>query len=185
MQIHSVSSTRAAALLGLLLMLASALPGFAQAPAAPPAGPTYPPALISLAEARVIIEAAVSYAREQNLRMAVVVVDQSGNVVSSDRMDSISFGNTPLAEGKAFASAVFRQTTESLADLAKTRPDRYFGIMNMYPGKVYLVGGGVPLAVDGQLVGAVGVAGLPQGVDEKAGRAGIAAWEKFRATMKK
>jgi uncharacterized protein GlcG (DUF336 family) len=46
------------------------------------------------------------------------------------------------------------------------------------------VGGGVPLVVN-QLVGDVGVAGLPEGVDEKAGRAGIAAWMKFRETMKK
>jgi uncharacterized protein GlcG (DUF336 family) len=35
------------------------------------------------------------------------------------------------------------------------------------------------------LVGAVGVAGLPQGVDEKAAEAGISAWNKFRASMKK
>jgi uncharacterized protein GlcG (DUF336 family) len=42
----------------------------------------------------------------------------------------------------------------------------------MYPGKIYLVGGGVPLAVDGVLVGGVGVAGLPEGVDEKSARAG-------------
>jgi len=54
----------------------------------------------------------------------------------------------------------------------------------MYPGKIYLVGGGVPLALDGRLVGAVGVAGLPEGVDEKAGRAGIAAWTKLRESMK-
>ena len=60
-----------------------------------------------------------------------------------------------------------------------------FPFRNMYPGKVYLVGGGVPLTVDGRLVGAVGVAGLPQGVDEKAARAGIAAWERFRQNMKK
>jgi Haem-degrading len=72
-----------------------------------------------------------------------------------------------------------------LGALHKTRPDRYFGIMNMYPGKIYLVGGGVPLAVDSQLVGGVGVAGLPEGVDEKSARAGIAAWMKLRETMKK
>jgi uncharacterized protein GlcG (DUF336 family) len=57
--------------------------------------------------------------------------------------------------------------------------------MNMYPGKVYLVGGGAPLILDGQFFGAVGVAGLPEGVDEKARRAGIEAWTKFRAAMKK
>jgi uncharacterized protein GlcG (DUF336 family) len=55
----------------------------------------------------------------------------------------------------------------------------------MYPGKIYLVGGGVPLAVDGQLVGGVGVAGLPEGVDEKSARAGMASWMKLRETMKK
>jgi len=43
----------------------------------------------------------------------------------------------------------------------------------------------VPLAVDGKLVGGVGVAGLHQFVDEKAARAGIAAWEKMRGTSKK
>jgi uncharacterized protein GlcG (DUF336 family) len=100
-------------------------------------------------------------------------------------MDGAGVQNVNFAEGKAYASAIFRQTTQALADVAKSRPDRYFGIMNMYPGKVYLVGGGVPLGLDGQFFGAVGVAGLPEGVDEKAGLAGIAAWTKFRDTMKK
>ena len=177
------SCRRALAVFALLLGVAAVRPASAQAPAAP--SPAAAPALISLAEARAIIEAAEAFAREQKSCMAAVVVDQSGNVVSSDRMDECSFGNTHLAESKAFASVVFRQTTEVLGELAKSRPDRYFGIMNMYPGRVYLVGGGEPLVVDGKVVGAVGVAGLPQGVDEKAGRAGIAAWEKLRASMKK
>jgi glc operon protein GlcG len=173
--------SRALASACLVLTLVSATAGYAQAPAPP----TVVWSLISLAEARVIIDAATAFARDQKMVMAVAVVDQAGNAVSVDRMDGSSFGNTHLAEGKAFASLVFRQTTEVLAGLAKDRPDRYFGIMNMYPGKVYLVGGGVPLVVDGRIVGAVGVAGLPQGVDEKAGRAGIEAWDKFRQNLKK
>jgi uncharacterized protein GlcG (DUF336 family) len=142
--------------------------------------PKAPVPSITLAEARVIIEGAVAYAREQNMRMAVVVVDAAGNVVSGDRMDGASLQNIRFAEGKAFASALYRQSTDDLAGLYKTRPDRYFGIVNMYPGKIYLVGGGVPLAVEDRLVGGVGVAGLPEGVDEKAVMAGIAAWMKFR-----
>ncbi len=171
------------AIFALLLLSAIARPALAQAPASPP--PAAAPALISLAEARAIIDGAVGFAREQHMVMAVVVIDQAGNVVSSDRMDGSSFSNMHLAEGKAFASVMFRATTEALGELAKMRPDRYFGIMNMYPGKVYLVGGGVPLVVDGRVVGAVGVAGLPQGVDERAGRAGIAAWDQLRASTKK
>jgi uncharacterized protein GlcG (DUF336 family) len=171
---------QALAIAGLsLLTIAST--SLAQAPTPAP----LTPAQISLAEARVIIEGAIAFARDANLRMSVVVLDQATNVVSSARMDGAGVQNIHFAEGKAYASAIFWQTTQTLADIAKTRPDRYFGIMNMYPGKVYLVGGGVPLGLEGQFFGAVGVAGLPEGVDEKAGLAGIAAWTKFRETMKR
>jgi uncharacterized protein GlcG (DUF336 family) len=174
----------AIAMLGLALL--SAAPAAAQGtpPAAPAPAIAYAPPSISLAEARAIIEGATAFAREANMRMAVVVADQAGNVVSADRMDGAALQNIRFAEGKAFASALYRQSTEAMGALYKTRPDRYFGIINMYPGKIYLVGGGVPLALDGRLVGAVGVAGLPEGVDEKAGRAGIAAWMKLRESMK-
>src|SRR5215510_14426412 len=129
--------------------------------------PDLPPPSISLAEARAIIEGAIAYSHGIKLAMAVSVVDAGANVVSSDRMDGAALQNIRFAEGKAFAAALYRQTTQALGELYKTRPDRYFGIVNMYPGKIYLVGGGVPLALDGVIIGAVGVAGLPEGVDEK------------------
>jgi glc operon protein GlcG len=143
--------------------------------------PVAAPALITLAEAQAIIDGAVAFSRERNMMMAVVVLDQSGYVVSSARMDGAPFRNTHFAEGKAFASAITGRTSEALGELANDRPDRYFGMMNMYPGKVYLAGGGVPLSVDGTIVGAVGVSGLPQGIDEMASRAGMTAWETHRA----
>ena len=172
------SSSLTITLAAISVLFASARLGVAQAP-------QLPPQLISAAEARAIIEGAIGYAREKNTRMAVVVVDHNGDVIAAERMDGGSGRNVRFAEGKAFASAAYRQPTQELADLYKTRPDRYFGIINMYGNKVYLVGGGVPLAVDGKLVGAVGVAGLPEGEDEKAGRAGIAAWDRMRATMRR
>jgi Haem degrading protein HbpS-like len=61
---------------------------------------------------RAIIEGVIAYAREANLRMAVAVVDHAGNVVSADRMDGASLQNIRFAEGKAFASALYRQTRE-------------------------------------------------------------------------
>ncbi len=146
--------------------------------------PDLPPPSISLAEARALIDGAIAYARDAKLSMAVAVVDAAGNVVSADRMDGAALQNIRFAKGKAFAAALYRQTTDELAALHKTRPDRFFGIMNMYPG-IYLVGGGLPLAIGGQLVGGVGVAGLPEGIDEKSAHAGIAAWMKLRATMNK
>ena len=147
--------------------------------------PLAPATALSLQEARVIIDGAVAFAREQKQRMTVVVLDEEGQLISADRMEGASFHPERFAKGKAFTSLILRDRTETAADLAKSRPDRYFGITGMYPGEVYLVGGGVPLAIGNRLVGAVGVAGLPQGVDEKAAEAGIAAWNKFRASMKK
>jgi uncharacterized protein GlcG (DUF336 family) len=177
------SSSPMVVILSLALLLSAGQGAVAQAPAPQPVRPNLVP-LISLAEARVIIDGAEAFARDGNLRAAVVVVDASGNLISADTMDGVRFNDLKGAEGKAFAAAIFREPTQGLSELAKTRPDRYFGIMNMYAGKVYLVGGGVPLAVDGKLVGGVGVAGLPEFVDEKAARAGIAAWDKFRAAVK-
>jgi uncharacterized protein GlcG (DUF336 family) len=165
------------AIVALVVLLAPA-----SAQQRPPAAPAQ---LLSLAEARAIVDGAIAYARGKNMRMGVAVVDVGGDLIAGDRMDGASSRNVRFAEAKAFASAMYRQTTEVLGALYKTRPDRYFGIMNMYGSKVYLVGGGVPIALDGKLVGAVGVAGLPQGEDEAAGRAGIAAWEKMRASVRK
>jgi uncharacterized protein GlcG (DUF336 family) len=161
----------------LLLMFAPVQPVLGQEPARP----LYAPALISLGDARVIIEGAIAFARERNLSMAVVVMDHAGNVVSSDRMDGAPFRNVHEAEGKAYASALYGRPTKELGEFEATRPDRYFGIINMYPGKVYLVGGGLPLVVDSTLVGAVGIAGLPQGVGELAGQAAILGWARSRA----
>jgi glc operon protein GlcG len=173
-------------ILALLFIFALA-PGFGRAaPVVPVPAPNasgLPPS-ITLAEARVIIDGAIAYAHDRNALMAVAVLDQAGNLVSSDRMDGVAFPNVQYAEGKAFAAAMSRQTTETLSQLAKDRPDRYFGIMNMWPGKVYLVGGGEPLVINGQLVGAVGVAGLAQYEDEAAGRAGMTAWEKTRTSRR-
>ena len=148
------------------------------APAA--AASKLPAPSISLAEARVILDSAVAFARERNLAMAAIVVDASGNPVASARMDGVPASYLQFAEGKAFAAAMLHQTTETLSGLATTRPDRFFGMLNMYPGKMYFDNGGEPLVVDGVVVGAVGVSGLPRKQDEPAGRAAIAAWEKMR-----
>jgi uncharacterized protein GlcG (DUF336 family) len=78
---------------------------------------------------------------------------------------------------------MYRTTSQAMSELYKTAPARYFGIMNSYGNKIYLVGGGIPLVVDGKLVGGVGIAGTNQ--DDTFAEAGIAAWEKVRASLRK
>jgi uncharacterized protein GlcG (DUF336 family) len=166
------------AILILALLLTDGLcrPGFAQAP-------SLPSQLISVAEAHAIIEGAVAAAREKNLRLGVVVLDTAGEMVAAERMDGAPGRNIVFAEGKAFASVMYRTTSQAMSELYKTAPARYFGIMNTYGSKIYLVGGGIPLVVDGKLVGGVGIAGTNQ--DDTFAQAGIAAWEKVRGSLRK
>ena len=165
---------------GLAMLVAAAPAQSAAPPPIPAPASSLPPPTITLADARAIIDGAIAYAREHNALMAVTVVDSAGNTVATERMDGVSPNNIQYAEGKAFAAAMQRQTTEQLSQLVKDRPDRYFGVMSMYPGRMYLVGGGEPLIVNGVMLGAVGVAGLAQYEDEAAGRAGMAAWQRLR-----
>jgi len=109
------------------------------------------------------------------------------NIVSSDRMDGAALQNIRFwPKGKAFASALYRQTTEALGELYKTAARPLFSASS-----ICILGRFISWAVEcrspsrGVLVGGVGVAGLPQGVDEKSAQAGIDAWMKFRATMKR
>ena len=168
-----------------VFVLSAATAGSTAEEAAPASPRVLSPSSISLTDARVIIEGSIAFARGQNMRMAVVVLDDGGYIVSVDRMDGTSFNSVNQAIGKAFTSVLYRRPSAEMAELAKTAPERFYGIMNMWPGKVYIVSGGLPLVVDGKLVGAVGISGLPSGVDEKAAKAGIAAWEKHRESAKK
>src|SRR5215472_14087900 len=163
------------AILVLALALAPAR-SFAQAP-------SLPEQLISLAEARVIMAGAIAAAVEKNARIGVVVLDATGEMLAAEHMDGAPGRNIMFAQGKAFGSVMYRTTSRALSEVYKSRPDRYFGIMDTYGNKIYMVEGGFPLVVDGKLVGAVGVAG--SNMDELYAQAGIAAWEKERARLRK
>jgi glc operon protein GlcG len=171
-----IRQTLAATALALGLGLGLGGAGLAQSPSLPAQS-------ISLADAQAIMDATIAYAKQKNLRLGVVVLDVTGEMVAGEHTDGAPGRNIMFAQGKAYAAVMYRTTTSKLGELYKTRPDRYFGILNMYGNKVYLVDGGVPIAVDGKLIGAVGVAGTP-GQDEECAQAGIAAWEKARAAKK-
>jgi glc operon protein GlcG len=177
MNVLRQSSWRAILILALFLTPLLGQASLAQAP-------ELPAQLISLAEAHAIIEGTTALAREKNARLGVVILDSaSGEMVAAEHMDGAPGRNIMFAQGKAFAAIMYRTTSQAMSELYKTAPARYFGIMNTYGNKVYLVGGGIPLVVDGKLVGAVGVAGTNQ--DDLFAQAGIAAWEKVRTNLRK
>lgn len=153
---------------------------FADAVAAQPEAQGATAPALTLAEARVIMEGAMAYARSLNQTISVAVLDAGGTLISQDRMDGGSMLGVRGAVGKAMAAIILRRPSADVVEWAQTEPDRYLSLLNVFPGQVYLTPGGVPLRVNGQIVGAVGVSGLARGVDDEAIEAGIRAWTAMR-----
>ncbi len=135
---------------------------------------------LTLQEARTIIDAGIARARELDQRVAIAVVDEAGNLISADRMDGAALYRERFAVGKAFAAVLMRMPTTEALKLQETQPERLSGALALFPGQLYFVSGGVPLKVDGRVVGGVGAGGGATGMDEKVCEAGIAAWEQAR-----
>jgi glc operon protein GlcG len=138
---------------------------------------------LSLGEARAIVDAAVAYVRAENGRTAIAVVDDHGDLLALDRMDGTSATFGKFAVGKARGAVALQAPTSDASDQFHTQPQRFFSALSMLNGEVLLIPGGIPLIVDGVVVGAVGSAGHGPNGDIPAVEAGIAAWQRYRQSM--
>lgn len=109
---------------------------------------------LSLEAANKIIAGAIAEARANNWLVDIAVDDDAGHLLSFQRMDGALIGSIEVAIGKARTASLFRRPTKVLEEAAKTRP----AIVTLPNG--VLLQGGVPVVVNGQTVGAVGVSGL-------------------------
>lgn len=122
-------------------------------------------AVLSLETCGRLIEAGIRRAHEIGVPMVLAVADESGNLIELRRMDNALIVSIALAPNKAFTAATVRMPTAALAGLAQPGAPLY-GIDANIPN-LTLVGGGLPLVVDGRVVGSVGVSGgsVEQDVD--------------------
>jgi glc operon protein GlcG len=100
--------------------------------------------------------AALDAARRNNWTMAVAVVDIAGELVYFEKMDDTQNGSVRVAAAKARSAALFKRPTKAFQDTLTASPDgvRILGLDGAVP-----VEGGVPLVIDGLIVGAIGVSG--------------------------
>jgi glc operon protein GlcG len=160
----------------LVLLAASAL-AFATAPAqAQEAGPI-PAAHISLEQANRVVEAAIAFARKNQVGISVVVVDSAGHVVTGSRMNGVPFGSFDVARGKAIASvATGGVSGKDLMERYKANPIVFGQISALsYGGPMFPSQGSLPIFLNGVLIGAVGASAASSQMDEDAGRAGLQA----------
>src|SRR5215471_3049676 len=87
--------------------------------------------------------------------MAIAVVDAEGGLQFFKRMDGTLPVSTELAVSKAYTAAVLRMPTHKVGELAQPGAALY-GIQHTHSGRIVLFGGGYPLFLDGEVVGAIG-----------------------------
>ncbi len=131
---------------------------------------------VTLASARVAIEAAMKEAEKIGVPMNVAVVDAGANLVAFVRMDGAWLGSIDIAINKAFTARAFDMTTKDLARISQP-DDPAFGIQETNQGRVIIFPGGIPLKGGGEVIGAVGASGGKPDQDHKVAQAGADAFE--------
>jgi uncharacterized protein GlcG (DUF336 family) len=128
----------------------------------------------SLEDARRVMAAGEDRARQLGQPMNIAVVDAGGNLIAHERMDGAWIGSVDVSINKAFTARAFDIATNALAPNAQPG-QQFYGIDGSNGGRIMIFAGGVPLVVDGEVVGAVGVSGgdgqQDQTVAEAAARA--------------
>jgi uncharacterized protein GlcG (DUF336 family) len=129
--------------------------------------------MVTLNDARRMIEAAEKKAREIKQPMNIAVVDGGGNLVAFARMDGAWLGSIQIAQKKAWTSRAFDIETKTLSKFAQPGAD-FYGIHVTNDG-VTIFAGGVPLKRGGQVVGGIGVSGGSGEQDQAVAEAGARA----------
>ena len=116
---------------------------------------------LTLKQANSIIEAALAKARAMNIKpLAVVVLDDSGNVKAAQREDGASMFRFDVAQGKAWAAVAMGASSRALAKRAKDNPNFFITLAATAQGKFLPQTGGVLIRdASGNILGAAGASG--------------------------
>ncbi|MDR6506707.1 heme-binding protein [Arthrobacter oryzae] len=112
---------------------------------------------ISLEQAQAIVEACLAEARNINTAMNIAVVDAGGNLKAFARMDDAWLGSIDIAQKKARTARFFDMETGDIGGLSQPGGPLYN--IEVSNGGLITFPGGIPLVLDGQTVGGVGVSG--------------------------
>ena len=132
---------------------------------------------LTLKQANTIIEKAFAKAREMKIKpLAVVVLDQSGHIVSAQREDGASMFRLDISQGKAWASVAMGASSKLLQKRAKDNPNFFLSLAATAGGKfIPQVGGVLIKDAQGAIIGAAGGSGGTGEEDEACCVAGIEA----------
>jgi len=164
MRIYSVSSL----VIGIVIVL-TAIPAIAQAPVAPPPPQIPYGAPITLEQAKKVLAAAEAEAMKNKWNVVITVLDPGGHLVAMHRLDGTQLGSIEAARQKAYSAVLYRRPTKVFQDLVAQGGAnlRLLTLAGASP-----LEGGIPIIVDGKIVGAIGVSGVTSEQDAQVAKAG-------------
>lgn len=127
---------------------------------------------ISLAAAERAVRAAVERATELGVAVVVAVADAAGELKAYARMDGAPLLSVRIAQDKAWTAAAFGLPTDAWWGLVKDEPPLLHGIVKT--DRLIIFAGGLPLVVEGRVVGGIGVSGASGEQDRAIAEAGAA-----------
>ena len=149
------------------IVMAATTANAQQAPSAPPTTPYGPP--ITLAAAKKVMAAAEAEAVKNNWRMAIAILDSTGHLVMLHKLDNTQYGSIPVAEDKARSAVDFRRPTKVFEDLVAQGG---LGMRSLALRGASPLEGGLPIIVNGKVIGAIGVSGATAVQDGLVAKAG-------------
>jgi glc operon protein GlcG len=178
MKTPSISKFATSIATGLLMLglstplIVSAQTAPAAAPAAPAAAPILPGygVSINLEQAKKMMAAAEAHAKANNWIVGIAIVDTAAQLVAFHKMDGLQHASVGIATGKATTSVNFRRPTKALEDAIAGGGA---GLRTLAIPGVMPLEGGIPIVIDGKIVGGIGVSGVLSTQDAQIARAGL------------
>ena len=130
---------------------------------------------MTLALAERAMRAAQDKARQLGAPMTVTVVDEAGRLVLSARGDGAGFFTPETSRAKAVAAANFRISTAEMADRARKSSAFWTSVPSVLVGQILPSPGGMPITVNGRVIGGIGCGGGTGEQDHECAVAGAAA----------
>lgn len=123
---------------------------------------------LTLDDCKRILAACEAHAAKNNWAVCISIVDDGGHLLTFQRLDGCASASVAISQGKARSAAVRRRPTKNDEEMVNSGRTSALSM----PGIVFLEGG-VPIIVDGETVGAVGVSGVKSSEDAEIAEAGI------------
>jgi glc operon protein GlcG len=123
---------------------------------------------LNLAAIKTMVAASEAKARELNVGVTICVVDESGNLLFLEKGDGASLNTLQFAQKKARDAAAYGSPSKDAADAVKKGNVQNLAFPDYFPNQ-----GGLPIRVDGQVLGGIAASGAKSEVDEQIAQAGL------------